>query len=108
MFDILFLMLYDPCNMLHEKDLHYLERLSKITLLKGKEPEYIARLSAILSYVGALVKVKTEDIEPAFQVIPVSTDLREDIVEPGLTQKEALMNAKHTYKGYFKVPPVID
>ena len=33
---------------------------------------------------------------------------REDIVEPSLTQEEALKNAQNTYNGFFVVPYVFE
>ena len=89
-------------------ELEKLEKLSKIPLTQGKEREYIKKLGDIVSFISILSSIDTEGIEPISQVTGLSDALREDSIKPSFSQDEVLKNSKHAYRGYFKVPKVIE
>ena len=62
---------------------------------------YGALLTA--AHIDRLREVDTERIAPTAQVVPLQNRMREDRVEAGLTQDQALANAPETRDGYFVV-----
>jgi len=81
-------------------------RIAKLAELKLKPLEVeklVTQLSETLDYVEMLKELdqKIKDLSPTAQVTNLQNVFREDKVKPSLTQKEALSNAKKTYKGYF-------
>lgn len=90
------------------KDLAYLEKLSRIGIATKAKNAYLKKLSAVIGYVSQLASVQVEGIQPTSQVTNLENVLREDIVKPSMLQEDVLANSKHTLKGYFKVPKVVE
>ncbi|MGB9637561.1 MAG: Asp-tRNA(Asn)/Glu-tRNA(Gln) amidotransferase subunit GatC, partial [Microgenomates group bacterium] len=63
-------------------------------------------LTKILDFVSQLNALKTEGVNPLNNVAGKKNVFREDEVKPGLSQTEALANARSTHKGYFKVKAI--
>ena len=63
-------------------------------------------LGEILQSFKILEEVPAE-VKPSFQPFELKNVTRKDEEEPSLTQEQALQNAKHKEKGYFKGPPVV-
>ncbi|HCM82079.1 MAG: Aspartyl/glutamyl-tRNA(Asn/Gln) amidotransferase subunit C [Candidatus Gottesmanbacteria bacterium GW2011_GWA2_44_17] len=87
--------------------IHY-AKLAHLPLEPDQAGLFKNQLTETLSYVQQLDTVTTSGVEPTAQVTGLTNVFREDIVIPGLTQKEALQNAPSTYKGFFKVPSVFE
>lgn len=81
--------------------------IARIHLTDSEKKKFEKDMKSILEAFGSLDKAKTDGIEPAFQPIPVKNVLREDEIEPCLTQEEALSNTKHKENEYFKGPKVV-
>ena len=64
-------------------------------------------LGAILSYVEALGRVDTTDVEPTAHVIPLATPMRADAPEPAMDPALAVANAPEASGSAFVVPRVI-
>lgn len=81
----------------------HIAKLGNLVLSEAEIELYGKQLQGILEYVETLNKVDTENVKPTFQTLDNTVNVwRED--EPqkrGLTQKEALSQAKKTYQGYF-------
>ena len=92
---------------LSEKDLKHLARLSMLILTKSQLKSLTGQLSSILGYVKILNDRDTLGVHPAHHSAGLSNVLREDAVEPSLSQKEALSNAPRSMDGYFVVPRVL-
>ena len=62
-----------------------------------------------LKTIKVFEKLDTKDVNPNFQVTGLTNIFRQDKIEKKrvLTQKQALSNAKRTFKGYFVVPRII-
>ena len=80
--------------------------LARLGLEPGEEDYYADQLSGILAHIDRLREVDTDRIAPTAQVVPVQNRLREDRVEPGLSQQEALANAPEARDGYFVVKAI--
>jgi len=81
--------------------------IARIHLTDSEKKKFERDMKSILEAFGSLDRAKTDGIEPAFQPIPVKDVLREDEIEPCLTQEEALANTKHKENGFFKGPRVV-
>lgn len=81
--------------------------IARIKLSDAEKKKFERDMKNILEAFGSLDKAKTDNVEPAFQPLPLKNVLREDVAEECLTQEEALANAKHKENGFFKGPKVV-
>jgi aspartyl-tRNA(Asn)/glutamyl-tRNA(Gln) amidotransferase subunit C len=89
------------------KDVEYVAGLAKLEFSEAEKRKFAKELDKIIKYIDQLKEVDTENIPPTSHIIPMENVLREDKVEPSLSQDEALANAPDKKDGYFKVPKVI-
>ncbi len=90
------------------KEVEHIAELARLDLTQAEKEQYREQLSAILDYAQRLQEVETTNIPPTSSVLPLSTDLRDDVPQPGLTTEDALKNAPEKKNGQFKVPPVFE
>lgn len=81
--------------------------LAKLSFNDEEKQLFVEQFNHILSYVEKLNELDTAQVEPTFHVLNQQNVLREDRVEPWLTQEEVLANAPRTHHGFFSVPKVI-
>lgn len=81
--------------------------LANLPLTSEEQEKFSKELSETLDYVNQLESVDTKGVEPTSQVTGLENITREDIVEPSLTQEQALQNAKSTHNGYLMVPAIL-
>ncbi|OGG15752.1 hypothetical protein A3D77_04760 [Candidatus Gottesmanbacteria bacterium RIFCSPHIGHO2_02_FULL_39_11] len=81
--------------------------LANIPLTDEEARKLAGELTQTLHFIEKIKKIDTKDIKPTSHVTGLSNVYRDDQISPSLTQKEALSQAKSTYKGYFKVPAVL-
>ena len=89
-----------------KKQVEHIAQLANLKLSKSEIVKFQEHLSEILNYVNLLNEANVSKVEPTSQVTGLKNVFREDVVEPSLTQEEALSNAPDSYKGYFKTKPV--
>ncbi len=80
---------------------------SRLNLTEKEEKEFLPQLKEILKVFSELDKVDTKGVKPSFQPIPVKDAMREDIVEPSLTEEGVFLNVKSKKEGYFKGPKAV-
>lgn len=90
------------------KEVEHISELARLELTDEEKERYREQLSAILDYAQRLQEVDTSDIPPTSSVLPLSTDLRQDVPLAGLTPQETLQNAPDQKDGQFKVPAVFE
>jgi len=90
-----------------KKEVEYVAKLAKLEFNEGEKEEFTSQLNSILDYFKKLNELDTEEVEPTAYVISMPNLLNEDEVKPSLPRDEVLFNAKHTKKGYFKVPKIM-
>lgn len=88
-------------------ELEHIAKLSRLEIDPKKETELADQLSQTAEYIDVLKELNTDNVEPTAQVNNNHNVLRQDIVEPSLTQAEALSQAPQTYNGYFKTEATI-
>lgn len=87
-----------------------IEQVADVARLKLTEKEIkqlVDDFKEILGTFSAITKCDTKGINPSFQPVSLKNQVREDLVEESLEQKEALSNAEHKKDGYFKGPRAV-
>jgi aspartyl-tRNA(Asn)/glutamyl-tRNA(Gln) amidotransferase subunit C len=87
-------------------EVRHVAMLARLGLEPGEEDYYAQQLSGILAHIDRLSELDTGAIAPTAQVVPLENRTREDSVEPGLTQEQALANAPCARDGYFVVKAI--
>ena len=91
-----------------QKQLHSLEKLSRIKLTPQEGEKLSSNLKRVLDYVAILNEVDTSEIEPCSHVLESMTaPLREDVPKRLVSRKEFLDNAPQHVGGMIKVPKVM-
>ena len=94
--------------MLSKEEVRYISSLSRIHLEEG-EVEYLTRnLADILHYIDKLKKLDVSETPPTTHVLPLKNVYRADKLKPSLSMQDAVNISSHAYKGFFKVPQVIE
>jgi aspartyl-tRNA(Asn)/glutamyl-tRNA(Gln) amidotransferase subunit C len=81
--------------------------LASLPIPTAEKDSLDKQLEATLDHVNRLKKIDTSKVEETNQVNNLVNIWREDVVKPSLSQEDALMNAKNTYKGFFVVPVIL-
>ena len=89
---------------------YHIAGLAKIPIDDNQADILAGEFEESMKVVDQLTRIKTNGVEPTFQVNNLVNAWREDIVNEDhmLTQAQALQNAPRTYQGYFVVERVID
>ena len=82
-------------------------QLARLELADDELDAITAQLDKVLGYVVKLNEVETENIKPTTHAIAVHNAFRDDVVQPSLSQDEALTNGPETNSEAFIVPKVI-
>ena len=83
-------------------------RLARLSFSPEEEGRMVIELNRILDYVEKLNELDTEGVPPTSHVLPISNVFREDVLVPSLSRDELLANAPSKWRGYFRVPKVIE
>ena len=86
----------------------HLARLSRLAVTDAELDMFAGQLDVILQAVARVGEVTAADIPPTSHSVPLTNVLREDVVEPGLTQDEALSGAPDAQDGRFRVPRILE
>ena len=89
-------------------EVRHVAELAKLHLSEAEVAQFTEQLSAILDYAQQLQAVDTSSVPPTPHILPLTTVLREDIAEPGLSNAEALANAPDHADGFFRVRAVFE
>lgn len=93
---------------LNRKDVEQVALLSRLELTEKDLDKYTGQLDAILEYIDVLNQVDTAGVEPMAHVLDLRNVMRPDVVQPSLSQEEALQNAPEPENGFFKVPKIVE
>lgn len=89
-------------------DVKKLAELANLTLSKEQEENLEKSIPSVVDYMDEIKNLDVDDIPETTRVTEEENVLREDIVTPSLSQKDALKNAKSTRNGFFVVPAILD
>jgi len=86
----------------------HIAELAKLGLTDQEKAIFQEQLSAILEYAERLDRVDTSAVPPTPAVLSLRNVMRQDAVEPSLSQQDALSNAPDAAKGCFRVKTILD
>ena len=83
--------------------------LANIPITQAEEKKLADGFTTTLGVVDKLSSVDTQQVEATHQVTGLENIFREDQVDPSrmFSQKDAIRNAKRTYKGFIVVDQII-
>ena len=81
---------------------------ARLELTDKEIKKFVPQFQEILKAFSKLDDINVQGMTEKPQPVPVRNALREDSVQPSLSQEEALQNAPHKKDGYFKGPIAID
>jgi aspartyl-tRNA(Asn)/glutamyl-tRNA(Gln) amidotransferase subunit C len=84
-----------------------LARLARLALTDPELDSFADQLDAILDYVSQVQAVDTIDVEPTGNPLKAVNVTRPDVVEPSLSQEQALAAAPKAIDGRFAVPQIL-
>jgi aspartyl-tRNA(Asn)/glutamyl-tRNA(Gln) amidotransferase subunit C len=85
----------------------HLARLARLALTDGELDSFAGQLDAILEHVSQIQAVDVAGVEATDNPLTSVNVTRPDVVEPGLTQEEALAMAPKSTDGRFAVPRIL-
>jgi aspartyl-tRNA(Asn)/glutamyl-tRNA(Gln) amidotransferase subunit C len=89
-----------------------LDRIAELARLEvgddATRRQLLGDMQRVIDFVEKLNEIDTTGVEPLIHMSEEQDVLREDVALPGLSKKEALMNAPVKDSDYFKVPRVVD
>jgi aspartyl-tRNA(Asn)/glutamyl-tRNA(Gln) amidotransferase subunit C len=86
----------------------HLARLARLAVTDEELDRFAGQLDVILQAVARIGEVTAADIPPTSHSVPLTNVLREDVVQPCLTQAEALSGAPDAFEGRFRVPRILE
>jgi aspartyl-tRNA(Asn)/glutamyl-tRNA(Gln) amidotransferase subunit C len=94
---------------LTKKEIEYVSSLANLPLTRKEQEEFGQQLSEVIDYnVDLLRRSEVKGLEPTAHIGGIADVLEEDQPEPGLTNDEALRNAKSTHNGFFRVKAILE
>ncbi len=86
----------------------HLAGLARILVSDQEVEQFTKQLGLIADSVATVSKAIDDDTPATSHPIPMANVFREDVVEPSLSQAEALSGAPDSYDGRFKVNAIMD
>ena len=90
-----------------EEQVRHVATLARLALTDEQVATLSTELSTILDHVGDIRSLNLESVEPTAHALAVANSMRQDILKPGLTQAEALLNAPEAEGGAFVIPRIV-
>jgi aspartyl-tRNA(Asn)/glutamyl-tRNA(Gln) amidotransferase subunit C len=84
-----------------------LAKLARLALTDAELDSFQGQLDAIIGYVSQVQSVDVTDVKPTGNPLKDVNVTRPDVVEPCLTQDEALAEAPEVLDGRFVVPRIL-
>ncbi|MDF1543958.1 MAG: Asp-tRNA(Asn)/Glu-tRNA(Gln) amidotransferase subunit GatC [bacterium] len=92
---------------LEKDEIKRIAALARLQLSENDLEKLSHDLTVVVDYFEQMTEVDTTGVEPRGQSVGTSGELREDVVKPSLSQKEALANAPESDGDFFLVPKVM-
>lgn len=95
-------------NKLSREQVLHIAKLANIKLTEKEIEQFKTQLTEIINYVQLLNILDTTKVSPTSQVTGLKNISRIDSEGKSISQKEALSQAKKTYKGYFQTEGIFN
>ena len=90
-----------------DKTIDRIANLAKLSFNEKEKVEIKNDLTKVLAFVDKLNEVNTDNVKPLIYMNEVEDELRDDVVNYTVTQKQALENAPQKDSDYIMVPKVL-
>ena len=90
-----------------EQQVRHVAKLARLKITDEQVKTFTPQLNAILTYIAQLEQLDTSNVEPLAHCLPVSNVLRDDIVQPSLSNADALANAPAKDGKFFTIPKIL-
>ncbi len=91
-----------------KETIDYLSKLALVDLTEEEKKKFSKQLGDIIAYFKKLNDLDTSKVKPTTHAIEgLKNVFREDKPWKSLSNEEALKNAEHKLKGYFKAPRIL-
>jgi len=99
---------YNPNMQLSKDQVKKVAKLANLPISEEEEETYSKQLSAIIDYIEQLKSVKTEGVEPTYNVTGKFSVEAKDEIQESLSQEEALKNSSNIRQGFFVTKGVFE
>ena len=86
------------------------EKVASLARLELSEPEVevmAEQMGTVLGYIAKLEEIDGTNIKPTTHVLDIENSFRDDVMQPSLTQEEALANGPDQNGEAFVVPRIL-
>ena len=90
------------------QEVAHLARLSRLALDDDELDHLAGQLDVIIGAVARVSEVAADDIPPTSHAVPMTNVFRPDVLQPCLSQQDALAGAPAAEDGRFRVPRILD
>ena len=92
---------------LSDAEVRHVAMLARLALTDEQVETLRVELNSILGHIDTIQQLDLADVEPMTHAIPVVNETRADVVRPGLSREQALLNAPDAEDGAFKIPRIV-
>ena len=93
---------------INEETVRKIAHLARVKVTQEEAKALEGELSAILTWVGELDEVDTNDVEPMTSAVETAMKMREDEVTDGGYAQRVTKNAPMSEDNFFVVPKVVE
>lgn len=86
----------------------HLAKLARLTIDDEHLDHYAEQLNVIIESVARVTEVAGDDVPATSHPVPMVNVMRPDVVQPGLSNADALAMAPAQEDGRFRVPRILD
>src|ERR1041384_6822516 len=86
----------------------HIAHLARLEFESEAKEKILSDMNQMLAFVEKLNELNTENVEPLIYMNQEENNLREDIPQTSISQKDALKNAPKKDSDYFKVKKVVE
>lgn len=90
-----------------EADVRHVAMLARLALTDEQVRTLTTELSSILGHIDELANLDLSDVQPTAHPLSLTNSTRADVVRPGLSREEALMNAPASDGTAFVIPAIV-
>ncbi len=97
----------DHVEEISEERVRHVALLSRLELTDDEVSRFSSELTGVIHHINKLEELNLTDIEPTSHPMPLTDVVRQDVVEPSLSNGASVANAPEEQDGCFKVPQII-
>lgn len=90
-----------------EADVRHVAMLARLALTDEQVRTLQEELSTILGHIDELQNLDLEGVQPTAHPLAMTNNVRPDVIRPGLSREDALLNAPVSDGAAFVIPPIV-